>query len=46
MNLQGAVAVVTGGGRRGDFVIMTHASVREIADQRARDVVDAFDALP
>ena len=34
------------GVRRGDFVIMTHASVREIADQRARDVVDAFDALP
>jgi NAD(P)-dependent dehydrogenase (short-subunit alcohol dehydrogenase family) len=34
------------GMRRGDFVIMTHGSVREIADQRARDVVDAFDALP
>ena len=31
------------GVRRGDFVIMTHASVREIADQRAQDVTDAFD---
>jgi hypothetical protein len=40
--LDGAVA----GMRRGDFVIMTHGSVREIADQRARDVVVAFDALP
>ena len=39
----GALAVE--GVRRGDFVIMTHASVREIADQRARDVLDAFDAL-
>jgi hypothetical protein len=28
------------------LVIMTDASVREIADQRARDVVDASDALP
>ena len=34
------------GMRRGDFVIMTHESVRDIADQRARDVVDAFDAFP
>jgi NAD(P)-dependent dehydrogenase (short-subunit alcohol dehydrogenase family) len=33
------------GVRRGDFVIMTHASVREIADQRAQDILDAFDAL-
>jgi hypothetical protein len=33
------------GMRRGDFVIMTHAAVREIADQRAQDLLDAFDAL-
>jgi NAD(P)-dependent dehydrogenase (short-subunit alcohol dehydrogenase family) len=33
------------GMRRGDFLIMTHAPVREIADARARDVVDAFEAL-
>jgi len=33
------------GMRRGDFVIMTHPSVRAIAEQRARDVLDAFDAL-
>lgn len=39
----GALAVE--GVRRGDFVIMTHASVREIADQRAQDVLDAFDAF-
>ncbi|HEY3671872.1 MAG TPA: SDR family NAD(P)-dependent oxidoreductase [Acidimicrobiia bacterium] len=31
--------------RRGDFVIMTHAPVREIADQRSQDLLDAFDAL-
>jgi len=33
------------GMRRGDFVIMTHPPVREIADARHRDVVDAFDHL-
>jgi NAD(P)-dependent dehydrogenase (short-subunit alcohol dehydrogenase family) len=33
------------GVRRGDFVIMTHAPVRDIADQRTQDVVAAFDVL-
>ena len=33
------------GMRRGDFVIMTHPPVREIADRRAQDIADAFDAL-
>jgi NAD(P)-dependent dehydrogenase (short-subunit alcohol dehydrogenase family) len=33
------------GMRRGDFVIMTHAPVREVADARHRDVVAAFDAM-
>jgi len=33
------------GMRRGDFVIMTHPPVRKIADARAQDIIDAFDAL-
>jgi NAD(P)-dependent dehydrogenase (short-subunit alcohol dehydrogenase family) len=33
------------GVRRDDFVIMTHAPVREVADRRARDIDDAFAAL-
>jgi NAD(P)-dependent dehydrogenase (short-subunit alcohol dehydrogenase family) len=34
------------GVRRGDFVIMTHAPVRDIADQRTQDVLAGFDGLP
>jgi NAD(P)-dependent dehydrogenase (short-subunit alcohol dehydrogenase family) len=33
------------GMRRGDFLIMTHASVRQLTDARAEDVAAAFDAL-
>jgi NAD(P)-dependent dehydrogenase (short-subunit alcohol dehydrogenase family) len=33
------------GMRRGDFVIMTHPPVRDIADQRANDILAAFEAL-
>ena len=33
------------GVRRDDFVIMTHSSVRGIADERAKDVSDALDTL-